>query len=373
MKKSKVIITIVSVLILLFLAVLPVYALDETTDSIIEESGANNLFESLDDNTKELLNEFGIDSVNTEQIFKVSPEKVVSSIINVISLNFSKVFKLFFNLLAILVFESVAQSIVNDEKSKLADITFTLLITTAATVPAINVITLASSHIITSAGFMISFIPVYAFLLSASGNITQAVSFNTILFTASQFILQFCQTVMMPLTGILISINIASAINPVLPLDSITKAVKKTVIILLTFVSTVFIGFLSLKGTIASDVDALTVRSIRTVSGAVIPFIGSSVADAYSSVLGSLKIINSSFGFMGIIIIFIINAPIIIELLMYFFTFYFASIVAQMLKCESSKLLENIASVLSVINTIVVFVSIVFTVSVGIMLKTRIN
>lgn len=373
MKKFKFILTVISVIIILLSFAVPAFAFDENENTLFEESGATNLFESLDENTKDALNDIGIDELTTEKIFQVSPKRIVSAILDTVSMNFSKALKLFFNLIVILVFQSVIQSIYNEENSKISQIVFTLLLTTAATVPAYEAITLAASQILTSAGFMLSFIPVYSFLLSSCGNITQAVNFNTLLFTASQLIVQISGTFFIPVSGVLMSINIASAINPVLPLDSITGAIKKSITIILTLISTVFIGFLSFKGTIASDVDALTVRSIRTVSGSVIPFIGSSVADAYASVLGSLKLINSCFGFFGIIVIVLLNLPVITELLLYYLSFHFASVTAQMLKNDSSKLLDSIAGVISIINTIVIFVSILLTVSVGIMLKARVT
>ena len=372
MKAVKLLSTISATIILIIIFTISCSAQEEQEYYVLDESGAYELFDSLDSETKEMLSDFGIEELSADQIFQVSPKRVITSIINIVSGKLFDVLKLLVCLSVILVFQSVAQSITNEEKSNIQSIAFTLLITTALTTSAYKALTLACSQIVTCSDFMLSFIPVYTVLLSSCGNISAAVNFNTLLFSASQFIAAFFKTALMPLMGVLMSINIASAINPALPLSSITGALKKIVTVILTFISTVFIGFLSFKGTIASSVDALTVRSIRTVSGSLIPFIGSSVADAYSSVLGSLKLINNCFGFLGILTVFIIVMPVIIELLMYYIVFHFASVTAQMLKCESSKLLENTANVISVITVFVVFVSILFIVSIGIMLKARV-
>ncbi|MBO4339174.1 MAG: hypothetical protein J5877_04575 [Clostridia bacterium] len=373
MKAIKGLIILLTVAVLSIVFCIPACAEKDEEYSVLDEAGAFEVFDSLDEETKEMLGDLGIDEISSEDVFKVSPKKIITCLLNVISGKLSVVLKLFFNLAVILIIQSVTKSLSNDDKNQIADITFTLLLTTAAAVPAFKAVTLACSQIMTCSSFMLSFIPVYVLLLSSSGNITSAINFNTLLFSASQFIVHISRDALLPLSGVLMSVNIASAINPVLPLNSVTSTLKKAVTVILTFISTLFIGFLSFKGTIASSVDALTVRSIRTVSGSLIPFIGSSVADAYSSVLGSLKLINNCFGFLGILTVCIIVLPVIIELLMYWLAFHFASMTAEMLNCESKKLLLNIADIISIINIIVLFVSILFTVSIGIMLKTRVG
>ena len=252
-----------------------------------------------------------------------------------------------------------------------SDIVFLLLITTASAAPAYSAVTLAASHLLTVSDFMIAFIPIYAFILSYSGNFTQALNFNTLLFSASQLIISFSDNYLIPVTGMLMSMNIASAVNPVLSLESLSKGIKKAITVILTFISTLFIGFLSLKGNIASSVDSLTIRSIRTVSGSVIPFVGSALADSYSSVLGSLKLINDCFGFLGITVLCVMNLPVIIELLLYIFSFRIAAMIGEMLGCENSKILNSIADILAIANTVVLIVTVVFTVSTGLMLKAR--
>lgn len=348
------------------------FAVDEISDDYVSDSGAYEVFDNIDESTKDILSDLGIEEFNTEQVFKISPKRIISEIIKIISNKIISPVKLCLTLITVLIIQSAVKSFSNDENKSVSDIVFILLLSTAAAVPAYNSITLAASHLLTVSNFMISFVPVYAVLLSSSGNFSQALNFNSLLFAASELIVSFSENYILPITGIMMSLNIASSVNPVLKLDSLIGIIKKAVTIILTFISTLFIGFLSLKGSIASSVDALTVRSIRTVSGSVIPFIGSSLADAYSSVLGSLKLINNCFGFLGILVLCAINLPVIIELLLYYFSFKIASMVGEILNCEQSKILDGIAGIVSITNITVVFVSVIFTVSTGLMLKTRV-
>ena len=348
-------------------------AFNENENEIISESGADELFDELDDETKELLNELGIYESSTEEILEVSPERLVKELIKIIGLKMNGPMKLFMSLLIIMICESVTKSISNEKQSSFSDAIFIILITTASASHAINIINLSASHLMTCGSFMISFIPVYAFMISSSGSVTQALNFDTLLFSASELIITFSQKILLPVSGILISLNISSSVNPVLKTESLISSVKKTITVVITFISTLFIGFLSFRGSVASSVDALTVRSIRTVSGAVIPFIGSTLADSYASFLGSIQLIKNSFGFLGILIICAITMPVIVELLFYYFAFNFAGVCGKMLNCESSKITEGLAGIISIINTILVFSSLIFVISIGIMLKTRVS
>jgi len=369
MKNFKFVFIIISTIVLIFVLSFSSFAFDETAYETFDDSGAYEVFDSLDEETKEILSDLGIEDINAESVFKISPKRIVEEIIKIVSGKLAEPIKLFFTLSLILIIESVFKSVSNEEKNSISEIIFILLISTAAAVPSYEVITFAASFLLTASDFLISFIPVYAFLLSSSGNITQALNFNTLLYGASQLIISVSKNILIPVMGVLMSLNIASSVNPILPLNKITGTFKKVVTVTLTLISTLFIGFLSFKGSVAASVDALTVRSIRTVSGSVIPFIGSSLADAYSSVLGSLKLINNCFGFLGIITVCVLTLPVIIELLLYYFSLHLASVTGEMLGCESSKILEGMAGVISIVNVIVIFVSVIFTVSIGIVLK----
>ena len=65
------------------------------------------------------------------------------------------------------------------------------------------------------------------------------------------------------------------------------------------------------------------------------------------------------------------NLPVIIELLLYIFSFRIAAMIGEMLGCENSKILNSIADILAIANTVVLIVTVVFTVSTGLMLKAR--
>jgi len=372
MKNNKLFAVIVFVVVIINLFSIESFAENEETgDYFSEDSGAYTLIENLDDETRDILSSLGIDEVDFEQIYQVSPQRIITVFLNILKGKIFSPLKLLLIIIVIEIFQSVCESAVSEKNKQIFNAVFTLLILTAAVVPVINLISDACSNILLTNEFMISFIPVYAVLLSSTGNFTQAINFNTALFSASQFIVSFVKTYLLPLMSVYLCINIASVINPVVKLKNTSSVIKKTVTVILSCASVIFIGFLSVKGSIASNIDAVAIRGIRTVTGAFIPYIGSSLADAYASLAGSLSLINKSVGFLGIIIIFIMNIPIISELFLYYLSLHIGYIVGDMLGNENSKSLDLLADVLSLINIIVIFTMVVFIVSIGIVIKAK--
>ena len=369
--KTKDIIFLILTIIVLFLVlnITSFAAENDIVDSALESSGANELFDSLDDETKQALSTVGIDELNLEEIYSVSPKRIITLIIEIFKGRFTEPLKLFFLLVIILFFESVTEGILNTNKDDFRSIIFTLLICSVTVVHIIECISLACSNLLLTSDFMIAFIPVYVFLLSSSGRITQALNFNTLIFGLGELIINLSKSILLPIMSVFVSINIACCVNPVMPIKSVAESIKKVITLCLTLISTVFVGILSVKGNIASSIDAVTLRSIKTLSGAAIPIIGSSMGDAYASIAGSMGLISNSVGFLGILIIAVINLPVIIELFLWYMCLNLSSIVGEALGSSSAKLLKSLSGAVSVINIILVLTSAVFIISTGIVIK----
>jgi stage III sporulation protein AE len=372
MRTGKVLIILsVTALLICFFSISANAAKQDILNERLTESGIYELYDSVDENTKEILETIGINDISTESIYSVSPKNVITALIDIISGKLTRPVKMMMILSIISIFASLTNSLTDNGNSSVFNTVFTLLTAVSVLVPATEAITLAASALKVISGFMISFIPVFVFLLTSSGNAASAINFNTLLFSLCQLITQFSNSFMLPVSGIYISFNIASTVNPVFPFRTVSKSVNRVITVLLTLAATIFVGILSLKGNIAANIDAVTVRSIKTVSGAVIPFVGSALGDAYASIVGSLQLINSTVGFLAILIIFSMIFPVTAELFLWYICFHFSSVIGEALGCKTSGLISSIASAISIINTLVIFVSAVFIISIGLMLKTR--
>ena len=365
-KVSAVIIT--ALLLIPFFSFISYSAEYDIEEKILEESNAKSIFDYLDGESTVILNSFGIDGLNLSEIYSVTPLKLITNIINIFKGKLKKPLKLFFILVFIITFQAITSSFTceNEEKGELFFQIFILII---SIVPCVEIFNIAYSQIYLISDFMIAYVPVYATLLSIAGKFTQSVNFNITVFSLSEIIVSVSKNYLVPVINTLFCFNIASAINPVMPLKNVSKLIKKVLTVALTLISTVFTGVLTIKNIIGANIDAITVKSVKTLSGSFIPIIGSSLGDSLSSVIGSINIINNSIGFLGILILIAIGLPVITELFLWYLCFYVSSVIADSFGFKSSAVLLSISEILSIVNIIVIFVLLVFIISTGIMLS----
>lgn len=94
-------------------------------------------------------------------------------------------------------------------------------------------------------------------------------------------------------------------------------------------VSTVFIAFLGFTGMSTASWDGLAVKAIKSASGAFIPIVGRSLADAFDSVIGTALILKNVLGVVGAIAILFICALPAIQILLQALVFRIAGALIQ--------------------------------------------
>ena len=151
--------------------------------------------------------------------------------------------------------------------------------------------------------------------------------------------------------------------------ERILKTVRKSVVIILSLCSTVLTGLLTTQSILASSSDSVVLKGIRFISGTFVPIVGNGVGDAISSVFSSFLIMRNTLGVFVIIVILLINLPAMVELLVWYFALEICSIVSTMFDLNHmSDVIDSLASVISLINTVLFFVTFVLTISTGVII-----
>ena len=73
---------------------------------------------------------------------------------------------------------------------------------------------------------------------------------------------------------------------------------KSSVVWALGIVLTIFVGMLSLEGTLTSSVDGITAKTTKAVVTSTIPVAGKLVGETVDAVLGSANILKNAVGFV---------------------------------------------------------------------------
>lgn len=153
-----------------------------------------------------------------------------------------------------------------------------------------------------SAGvFMLSFVPVYAGILSAGGSAAAALSYQTTLLAAAELLVQLCRTALLPVLSVSLAMGCTGAVVDGFCLESFSAALHKAVLWVLSLLATVFSGVLSVQQMVAAAGDTLGRRAMKFSISSFVPVVGGALSEAYTTVLGCAGLLRSTVGCFGVV------------------------------------------------------------------------
>lgn len=335
------------------------------------ESGGESVLRNIDSETKEYLEELGVDSESGEGIADVSLKSVFKFLFSLVTDKTKRISGVLVIVTAVIIINSIFSSFIGENTSARTAINYisVLCIVTAIIVPLKELIVNTGAVIKTAAIFTDSYIPVLGAIIAASGNIKLAFTYNSFAIALSAFITEIADNFFIPVVNMLFAFNILTSFTFESYKHKIIKSVKRLIIIILSLISTIYTGLLTTQSILAVSSDSLTVRGIRFFSGTFIPVVGAGVSESVASVMSSLSVMKNTAGVIVIVIVLLIFLPIIIELLIWYFALQFCSIAADIFgNNDISEMIEELSSVISLINIILFYITFVLIISTGIII-----
>ena len=239
----------------------------------------------------------------------------------------------------------------------------------AVILPISQRITESASLIQKMSEFLLSFLPVYTGVVTASGKPLSATAYNASLVGMAQVISQLAATVFIPLLGIYLALCLMGSTSACIQVDGIANAVKKTVIVALTCCLTLFVGLLSVQGSVAAAADTVALKTVKFAAGTFLPVVGGAISDAMNTVQGCLGLVRSCVGGFGILAILASFLPPVISILLMQLALWLSAGAADTLHVSPlASLLRSASSVLSLLLGILLVFAILFIVSISMML-----
>lgn len=375
MKKKNKFKRIVTVCIFVLVLTCPhAYAAQDSTSELIEASGADRLYSILSEDTEELFKSLGIDSISFDDIFNTSPQKIWELFKNLITGGIESPMKSLVRLLAVIILLAICECFAPDSSHMkiIMGMAGTLFCVISVVSPLTSAISSAVASIAVSETFMLTLIPILAAVIASAGNPTLAVSFQSIAFTAAQVISGASKNYIVPIVGAVLAMDITGAIMPSFRLSGITGIIKKSITVVLSFVATVFVSFLGIKGALANAADTVASKGIKLVISSAVPVVGGALSEAYSGVIGSLVLVKSTIGIFGIASIALIALPSCVQLLFWIFALRLGAAAGELFNQQSiSDLLRAIASAVTLLNVVLLFNSVLFIISTALILVIK--
>ncbi len=369
MKNIKILFIILCLLFVFCLTAFSSYATyDEINNKINDE-----FYSEIDSEiTKELQN-FGISDWDVENIYNVSFKNFSQYFATTLPEQLKSCVTDFFSLLCVVITVSLVSAFWGGtEQAGYFNIIGVITVTVITVNKLSVVINALLSSIRLSGNFMVSFIPILTFLLCVSGNPTTAFTYNSLIMAFSQGISSFINYIAVDLVGCFFCLSISFNMNSIMNIGRFISSVNKAVAFILGIIASVFTGFLSIKSVLSASVDSVAVKGVRYAINSMVPVLGSSISEAYSSILGSINIMKGSVAFLGIIVITIINTPVVVRILSYNISFSVLSYI-----CEAAGLhrmadtFKSFSCGLKILLLLCIFQMFVLIISTGIMLTIK--
>lgn len=278
------------------------------------------------------------------------------------------------SILIIVVITSILKAISENLENKgIAQITYYvqyILIVTMLFANFTDVINIAKETIFNLVGFMQNLIPILIALMISTGSIVSANIAQPIILFFITFMGNMINTAIIPFIIISTVLGVISNISDKIQISKLSKFFKSTVLWVLGIALTIFVGLLSLEGTLSSSIDGITAKTAKAAISNLVPVVGKALGDSIDTVLGSAVILKNAVGVVGIVVLISICIIPIIKLAVLSITYSISAALAQPIADKNVvKLLDQFSDTFKILLGIVFVVAAMFLIGIAIVVK----
>lgn len=303
----------------------------------------------------------------------VSGLTIIKRISNLFFKEFKENKKLLFQIIGIAFLCAILKHIQSSFGGNVSEIAFYvcyMLVIVLIVASFTNITTVCIKSINKLTGFMEIIIPTLIVLLVGTGNITTVIAMQPIILTMISIISVIVSKLVIPIIVTSTILNLVGNISKQISVEKLSKFMKKTVMYVLEFVMIIFLGLLSLEGSLASNVDGVTAKVAKTAVSNVVPVVGKLISDATDSVIGAVSITKNAVGIIGVITIGVIAIGPILKAFVFMTFFNLSSAVCDTIADERiSKSMSIVAEAIKHVFGIMIMVMFLFIIAVTLMIK----
>lgn len=268
------------------------------------------------------------------------------------------------------ILKSISEGLENKSISQITYYVQYILIVTLIMKNFADILTMVRTSIDNLVGFMNSLVPLLITLMLTTGNIASAGITEPIILFIITFIGNFITTVLIPFILVANVLGIVSKVSPRVQVDKLAKFFNSSVVWVLGIVLTIFVGVLSVEGSLSSTVDGITAKTAKAAVTNFIPVVGKILGDAVDTVIGCSNVLKNAVGIVGVIVIVCICIGPIIKLAVLMALYYLAGAICQPIADEKIvKLLDQMGDTFKMLLAIMCSVSVMLIVGTTLVIK----
>lgn len=383
---------IITFILIMFLFPCNVNAIDEsdtgqnnnensgpTTEDIIESQqetlGINEFIDEADKYTKDIYEDIDMGELFSSAITgKIDNKTIVQSILHALGGEVFDAIAVLASIMVIIVVHSILKSLSEGLENKgIAQITYYvqyILIVTLIMTNFIQILDIVRDSIQSLVGFMNSLIPIMITLMITTGSIVSANIVQPIILFLITFIGNFLTGIIIPLVLVSTALGVISKISDRVQIDKLSKFFKTSVVWILGVILTIFVGVISIEGTLSSSVDGVTAKTAKAAVSSFIPVVGKILGDAVDTVIGCSSILKNATGIVGIIVLIGIAIVPIIKLTVLMAVYYLGAALCQPIADEKIiSLLDQMGDTFKTLLAIMCSISVMFIIGTTLVIK----
>ena len=367
------------ILIFILILIIPTKVSAETKEEIMSSTQEKFNISGFINQAQEYTGDF-FEDMDLSDIFnqavqgKVNNQTIYKKIIKILGNEVGSNIKILISILVIIVIHGILKSITDIlENSNVSQIIYFvqyILIVTLIMSNFTEIIKLIKETANNLVGFINLLMPLLLTLMVYTGNITTSSVLEPIVLFISNFIGNIIVDALIPIVLIIVVFSIISKISDRVQVEKISKFLKSGVVWFLGIVLTIFVGVVSLEGTLSSSVDGVTAKTAKAAVSSVIPVVGKVLGDVVDSVLGCGVVLKNAVGVVGVIVIIGICILPVLKIATLSIMYSLASAVVQPVADDKIvKLLDEMSGVFKLLLAILCSLSVILIIGVTLVIK----
>lgn len=281
---------------------------DEMMDEQKEIFGISDFIKESKNYAGDFFNDIDIsDMLNNAIQGNIDNNTIFKKVLSLLGLEVKSSIKTLISILVIVVIHSVLKSISDSlENGHISEIIYYVQYILIVTIimsnfgDIISVVKDTSQNLV---GFMNMLVPIMISLMVYTGSVVTSGVIEPIVLFIINFIGNIIQSILIPLVLIITVLSIVSKVSNKIQIDKLSGFLKSGVVWFLGVILTLFVGIVSLEGTLSSSIDGITAKTTKAAVSTIIPVVGKVLGDAVDTVLGCGVILKNAVGVVGVLII----------------------------------------------------------------------
>ncbi len=346
----------------LLLLVVPAWGAEydyrEGMDSFFAEEG-EELLDKLPGEAQGLLDRLGLEGISGT-VEGLTPQLFFQAVWESILEQLRSPLRLLVSLVGILllcaILESFGASFSAGGADAILGVIITVFISGILIDPIVACIVDAREVIRNFATFILAFIPVFAGVVTASGQPMTGMAYNLFVFWMCQVTAQLVTAVFLPLLSAYLALSVVSVVCPKLELGGFVGGIKTFVTWSLGLVLTVFIGLMSIQSVVASSGDSIAVKTTKFFIGSMIPVVVGALSDLFIAAQGCIQLVKGTLGAFGIVITALTFLPVLLRCGVWYVAMGLGRVVSELFHLpQITKLLRAVSSTLGIILAVLLY------------------